>query len=114
MPVLEPIERVLGVAEVPVERPVAQLEEVLHRRALAAPAAPRARQTAVGPGFDKNGHLEVLAISKTLGNFQSLCEHEQAAATIRRSLWVRGRVESRGSTQATAFIVRTHDSCDDT
>ena len=54
---LEPVERVLRVAEVPVERPVAQLEEVLHRRALAAPAAPRARQAAVGPRFDKNGHL---------------------------------------------------------
>ena len=70
VPVLEPVERVLGVAEVPVERPVAQLEEVLHRRALAAPAAPRARQASVGPWFDKNGHLEVLAISKTLGNFK--------------------------------------------
>ena len=71
MPVLEPVERVLGVAEVPVERPVAQLEEVLHRRALAAPAAPRARQASVGPRFDKNGHLdEVLAISRILGNFQ--------------------------------------------
>ena len=57
VPVLEPVERVLGVAEVPVERPVAQLEEVLHRRALAAPAAPRARQASVGPRFDKNGHL---------------------------------------------------------
>jgi hypothetical protein len=62
VPVPEPVERVLGVAEVPVERPVVQLEQVLHRRALAAPAAPRARQAAAGPRSDKNGHVEVLAI----------------------------------------------------
>ena len=55
VPVLEPVERVLGVAEVPVERPVAQLEHVLHRRALATPAAPRVRQAAVGACFDE-GH----------------------------------------------------------
>jgi hypothetical protein len=42
VPVLEPVERVLGVAEVPVERPVAQLEHVFRHRALAAPPAPRA------------------------------------------------------------------------
>jgi len=73
VPVLEPVKRVLGVAEVPVERPVAQLEQVLHRRALAAPATPRARQAAVGSRSEKNGHLdEVLAISRTLGNFQQI------------------------------------------
>ena len=37
---LEPVQSVLRVAEVPVERPVTQLEHVLHRRALAAPMAP--------------------------------------------------------------------------
>ena len=64
MPVLEPVERVLGVAEVKVERPVAQLEQVLHRRALAAPLAPRARLAAVGTWVDKNGHVGVFAISR--------------------------------------------------
>ena len=73
VPVLEPVERVLGVAEVPVERPVAQLEHVLHRRALAAPPAPRARQAAVGPRSDKNGHLEMLAISRIHRRSNAVC-----------------------------------------
>jgi len=47
VPPLEPVERVLGVAEVPVERPVSQLEHVLHRRALAAPVAPRVSKATV-------------------------------------------------------------------
>ena len=40
VPPLEPVQSVLRVAEVPVDRPVTQLEHVLHRRALAAPMAP--------------------------------------------------------------------------
>ena len=69
MPVLEPVERVLRVAEVKVERPVAQLEQVLHRRALAAPLAPRARLAAVGTRVEKNGHVWVLAISRVSARY---------------------------------------------
>ena len=37
---------------------------LLHRRALAAPLAPRARLAAEGARVDKNGHAGVLAISR--------------------------------------------------
>ena len=60
--VIEPVECVFGVAKVPVERPVAQLKQFLHRRALAAPAAPRARLAAEGARFDEKSHAGVLAI----------------------------------------------------
>jgi hypothetical protein len=67
--VLEPVERVLRVAEVPVERPVAQLEHVLHRRVLAAPPAPRAREAAVRVQFTQTpAFTKVRAIAKIFHN----------------------------------------------
>ena len=103
VPVLEPVERVLGVAEVPVERPVAQLEQVLHRRALAAPAAPRARQAAAGSQSDKNGHLdEVLAISRM--EISKCC-----AENVARPIVERPRV--LGDTVACPVVETTRARC---
>ena len=51
---LEPVQSVLRVAEVPIHRPVTQLEHDLHRCALAAPMAPRVCKAVEGARSDKH------------------------------------------------------------